>query len=63
MVQSKLHTLWLDSCSITDSLMHYFYILDINFQLRKVWLNEINEITDSSIYLLLTSTEFRSHQI
>lgn len=30
-VQSKLHTLWLDSCSVTDSLMHYFYILDINY--------------------------------
>ncbi|CAL5974476.1 Conserved_hypothetical protein [Hexamita inflata] len=58
-LELNLKNLYLRDVYITDQLMHSLFILGANYQLETVWFEGLNLITDSSIFLLLTSTEIR----
>eukprot|EP00703_Trepomonas_sp_PC1_P005797 JAP90809.1 Hypothetical protein TPC1_17783 [Trepomonas sp. PC1] len=56
---SNLEELTLINCQVTDKLAMYLYLLDINVNLRNIWLQNCQSISNTSIFILLTSTDIR----
>eukprot|EP00702_Spironucleus_salmonicida_P001259 EST42550.1 Hypothetical protein SS50377_17864 [Spironucleus salmonicida] len=61
--ENKIQYLTLENISITDQFSYALFIYQHNYSLRKIQFNNLKFITDTSIFLLLTSTEIKQTKI